>query len=218
MSAIFRIFKLSVDPENELAYQTIGHQNLEQSMVTETGTLAMYAGHSIDNPLHTVVAEVYQNQAAYETHIASQHFKDFSQMANEALTDRQVIELTPQLLLQKPETMRLTADSDALCLLAQVQLKSGKSQEFGQHVMAEMWASLAKEEGVLTMNAGTVKDNPDIWYFVEVFASKEAQQAHGQTDHFKAYAEATKDLVESKTPIFYKPDLLLHKGGLEYTN
>ena len=85
MSAIFRIFKLSVDPENELAYQTIGHQNLEQSMVTETGTLAMYAGHSIDNPLHTVVAEVYQNQAAYETHIASQHFKDFSQMANEAL-------------------------------------------------------------------------------------------------------------------------------------
>lgn len=82
--------------------------------------------------------------------------------------------------------------------------------------MPEMVQSLAVEEGVLAIYAGTTVDNPNTWLFFEIYASEEAYQAHRETPHFKEYLRLTPDMLGEKTFYDIRPTLLKNQGGLDY--
>ncbi|ANL45517.1 antibiotic biosynthesis monooxygenase protein [Rhizobium phaseoli] len=63
----------------------------------------------------------------------------------------------------------------------------------------EIEASLAQEDGVLSLNAVSIRDNPKQIRILEVYADQEAYEAHLQTPHFLKYKRETAGMVTSMT-------------------
>lgn len=211
---ITRLFRLERDLAQSKRFDEVGEKNLFTSIETEPGTLAMYATHMAEDASTCYVFEVYASQEAYEVHANAPHFKAYVAMAADVLTGREVISVTPELMLEKPEPLRVTSGNPAAPRLARITVPAEHDTAFREAVFANMRTSIAKEDGVLVMYAATLVDEPTKWVFWEVYASEEAYAAHRDTEHFKAYIEATKDLVSEKELIALTPDTLVNKGSL----
>lgn len=215
METIFRLFKLGINLDYQDQYAQVGYNNLSNSIEKEAGTLAMYVNHVENDPSQQVVVEVYRDEEAYQEHVASDHFKAFANLASQALTSRQVITLRVRKLLEKEESLRSLSGNDYCVKLAQVRVKEGQEEAFAKSVLPEMEAAMATEEGVLIMLAGQDAENPQDWYFYEVYQDLAAYESHRETEHFKTYIEETKDLLDKKELIQLTGDLLVNKGGLK---
>ena len=209
---ITRLFKLQRDVSKSEEFDRVGADNLTTSIKVEDGTLAMYATHVPEDPATCYVCEVYADDDAYQVHASSAQFKAYVQMASEVLTGREVYQLQPQLLVEKPEALCVTAPSEVEPHLVFVDIKPGTEQAFFDAIEANMRTAVDVEPGVLVMYAATMVDNPNRWVFWEVYASAEAYAAHRDADHFKAYIEATDDLVTDKEFHVLATDTLVSKG------
>lgn len=98
---LVRLFWLEIKPEYLKEFQEIGAANLNQSIQTEAGTLAMYSAHRENSPTACLVFEIYENDKAYQTHVKSAHFQAFAQLAPQALSARRVVNLHPQVLQER---------------------------------------------------------------------------------------------------------------------
>lgn len=214
---ITRLFRLVADAAQLESFAEVGQHNLLTSIENEAGTLSMSATHLPDDPSVNYVFEIYADQDAYEVHASSPQFKAYGAMAAEVLVDRAVYACTPQLLLDKPEGLRVTDARGAAPRLARVVVPAGHDAAFREAVFANMRASIECEPGVLAMYAVTLTDDPATWYFWEVYASEQAYAAHRETDHFKAYIAATADLVSDKELIPLTPDTLVTQGSLSWS-
>lgn len=213
---IIRLFDLEVKPDYLADFGAVGQENLTQSIKTEPGTLAMYATHYPERPEQVIVVEVYQDNQAYETHIASTQFAGFLQVAQEGLAARHMEELEAQLLLEKDQALYEPFASPQLVRLAKIELRPECVADFSAIVRSEMKASMEKEAGVLVMYATSLKDRPNIWWFFEVYASQEAYDSHRETPHFKEYIDGTSAMLLDKELISLVGDTLVNQGGLVY--
>lgn len=211
---ITRLFKLERDMAQEDYYNEVGSNNLLTSIEVEPGTLAMYATYVPDDPATCYVFEVYADEDAYNVHASSPHFGKFVEMAGKVLTGRAVIPVTAQLMVEKPEQLRVSAPSEVEPHLVFVDVKPGNEEAFLAAITANMRTAVEVEPGVLVMYAATEVDNPNRWVFWEVYASAEAYAAHRDTQHFKDYIAATEDMVEGKEFHVLTADTLVSKGSL----
>ncbi|OOH91184.1 hypothetical protein BMT54_02730 [Pasteurellaceae bacterium 15-036681] len=111
---------------------------------------------------------------------------------------------------------KVVQTADTINNLVIVDIKPEFNQKFKAVVVLEMAQSLKVEDGVLAMYALTKKDNPNRWYFYEIYASEQAYQQHSQTPHFKDYLDQTAEMVQDKQAIEIVPSLLMNKGGLSF--
>lgn len=210
MTEIFRLFRLGLDLSYETDFNQIGYSNFTQSMELEPGTLAMYSSHVPGDKSQQVVLERYASDEAYQRHIDSPHFKAFASLAQKAITSREVVTLTPEIFLQKDEPLRIFGDNNLSVRLATVTVSD--SQAFADIVLPEMKVSMDKEAGVLVMYAGTDVDNPDTWYFFEVYKDEAAYEAHRETPHFKDYINRSATFVLDKSLQTLTADMLVNRG------
>ena len=109
---VTRLFKLERDVSQRERFDNEGQANLLTSIDTEPGTLAMYATHLPDDPATCYVFEVYASEDAYQVHAASPQFKAYAAMAMETLTGREIYQLVPELMIEKPDGLRVTEASE----------------------------------------------------------------------------------------------------------
>ena len=76
---IVRLSKIEVYPEFLEAYMKYAVEVGEVSLRTEPGVLTMYAVREKENPCLVTILETYASKEAYESHIASAHFKKYKQ-------------------------------------------------------------------------------------------------------------------------------------------
>ena len=76
---IVRLSKIEVYPEYLDEYIKYAVEVGEISLLTEPGVLTMYAVSEKDNPCKVTILETYASKAAYEQHIASEHFQKYKQ-------------------------------------------------------------------------------------------------------------------------------------------
>ncbi|EJC74143.1 hypothetical protein Rleg10DRAFT_2617 [Rhizobium leguminosarum bv. trifolii WSM2012] len=69
----------------------------------------------------------------------------------------------------------------------------------------EIEASVALEEGVLSLSAVSLRDNPNRIRILEVYADQQAYEAHLRTTHFLKYKNETAGMVTSLTLIEVDP-------------
>ena len=213
-SPITRLFHLQRSFNSIAEFDRVGEHNLTTSIEVEPGTLAMYSTRVPDDATDLYEFEVYADDAAYQVHAASPQFKAFVNMAATSLTGREVIELVPQLLLEKPEAICVTGAITVEPHLVYVDVKDGKEEEFLAACGANMRKAIEAEPGVLIMYATKRAERPNRWVFWEVYADADAYVAHRETDHFKQYLEATEALVEGKEFFVLAADTLVSKGSL----
>lgn len=76
---IVRLSKIEVYPEWLDEYVKFATEVGEVSLRTEPGVLTMYALADKENPCRITILETYASQEAYESHIASGHFRKYKQ-------------------------------------------------------------------------------------------------------------------------------------------
>lgn len=212
---VFNIFELGVQNGQTAAYDAVGKANVTASVGGEKGTLAMYSVKQKNNPQMAYMFEIYADEAAYQVHIQSPQYKNFLQKSPQILTDhKRKINVEPQFLGDK----KVRQTKRTINNLVIVDVKPEHAQAFKNTVLPEMAQSLKVERGVLAMYAATEKDNPNRWYFYEIYASEAAYQKHRKTPHFQDYLKQTADMTTYKESIPVAPALLMNKGGLRFEN
>lgn len=76
---IVRLSKIEVYPEYLGEYMQYATEVGKVSLRTEPGVLTMYAVSEKENPCRITILETYASRAAYELHIASEHFQKYKQ-------------------------------------------------------------------------------------------------------------------------------------------
>jgi quinol monooxygenase YgiN len=99
---IVRIAELEIDPAQLDKYTAAVKEEMEISVRTEPGVLGIYSVAEKDNPSKLRFFEIYADEAAYQAHIRSPHFRKYYETTKTMITSRKLIETTPVLLAAKP--------------------------------------------------------------------------------------------------------------------
>jgi quinol monooxygenase YgiN len=75
----------------------------------------------------------------------------------------------------------------------------------------EIEASVDKEPGVLMLHAVAEKERPDQIRILEVYANREAYEAHLETPHFLKYKTGTAGMVKSLRLVDVDPVMMREK-------
>ena len=81
--------------------------------------------------------------------------------------------------------------------IAKIKVDSAQLEKYEAALREQMNAAIKLEPGVLSYIAVADKKDPTSITILEVYADKDAYQAHIQTPHFKKYKETVKDWVLS---------------------
>ncbi|TCS06827.1 MULTISPECIES: putative quinol monooxygenase [unclassified Rhizobium] len=95
--------------------------------------------------------------------------------------------------------------------MAELEIDPDKLEEYRALLTEEIEASVAQEDGVLSLIAVSIRDNPSKIRILEVYADQEAYEAHLRTAHFLKYKNGTSDMVRSLTLIDVDPIVMLSK-------
>ncbi|PJK32997.1 antibiotic biosynthesis monooxygenase [Pseudomonas sp. S10E 269] len=92
---VVRIAQLVIDPAQLAAYQTAVKEEMADSVRLEPGVLAIYSVAEKDHPNRLHFFEIYANEAAYKSHIASAHFQKYVNTTKSMIVSRTLIETDP---------------------------------------------------------------------------------------------------------------------------
>src|SRR4051794_9806916 len=90
-----RIAELEIDPARLDAYKASVKEEMEASVRVEPGVLAIYAVAEKDNPSKLRFFEMYADEAAYDAHRQSAHFKKYVEATRDMITSRKLIDTVP---------------------------------------------------------------------------------------------------------------------------
>ena len=96
-----RIAELEIDPAQLDAYKASVKEEMEASVRVEPGVLAIYAVAEKDNPSKLRFFEIYADEAAYNSHRESAHFKKYVETTKDMIKSRKLIETVPIQLSDK---------------------------------------------------------------------------------------------------------------------
>jgi quinol monooxygenase YgiN len=81
--------------------------------------------------------------------------------------------------------------------LAEIEIDPAQIDAYKAAVREEIESSVRAEPGVLALYAVSDKDNPAYVIVLEMYADREAYEAHLAAPHFKTYKAATQHMVRS---------------------
>jgi quinol monooxygenase YgiN len=98
---LVRIAELEIDPGKLESYTAAVREEIETSVRVEPGVLAIYAVAEKDSPFKLRLFEMYADEAAYNAHIASAHFRKYAEATKDMITSKTLIETVPLQLSAK---------------------------------------------------------------------------------------------------------------------
>lgn len=208
------IFTIGVMAQDRALLHEVGVHNVRTSHRKEPGTLAMFVAERVDAPGSFIVFEVYEGEAAYATHRASEQYQNYVSKAGSKLVERTAYEVRPIFLAEKLDSDTWLGPDHYYLKFARVETSPEGQPVFAESVLKNMKTSLKEEDGVLAMYAVQDQVKAQVWYFFEVYASQAAYQAHRETSHFQKYLAETKDLVLDKQLLDLVNDASMSQGKL----
>ena len=95
--------------------------------------------------------------------------------------------------------------------IAELEIDPAEINAYRALLAAEIEASVEMEPGVLMLHAVAETDRPEKIHILEVYASREAYEAHLQTPHFLKYKAGTAKMVRSLRLVDVVPVMLRGK-------
>ncbi|NKL33481.1 antibiotic biosynthesis monooxygenase [Rhizobium leguminosarum bv. viciae] len=89
--------------------------------------------------------------------------------------------------------------------MAELEIDPDTLESYRALLKEEIEASVALEDGVLSLSAVSIRGNPNRIRILEVYADQEAYEAHLRTPHFLKYKNQTAHMVTSLTLIEVDP-------------
>jgi quinol monooxygenase YgiN len=86
---------------------------------------------------------------------------------------------------------------DKMVRIAELEIDPDQLEAYRALLAEEIEASVEREPGVLMLHAVAEKDRPEQIRILEVYASRQAYEAHLETPHFLKYKTGTTDMVKA---------------------
>lgn len=80
-----------------------------------------------------------------------------------------------------------------------LKLKPGMGEDFRPLILTNAAATRREEPDNHEFQVSVSADDPDRYHFYEVYTDEQALETHRQTEHFKTYFAATKDMIAERT-------------------
>ena|SRR6516165_7157786 len=103
------------------------------------------------------------------------------------------------------------ASGKPIVQIAELEIDPSQLESYKALLIEEIEASVRIEPGVLALNAVSVKGSPSQIRILEVYANREAYEAHLLAAHFLKYKAQTADMVRSLNLVQTDPILLCSK-------
>lgn len=213
---LLRLYHLTIAAKDKQKFEDEGVRNMTTSIKKEPGTLFMTATHEDEAGTSNYVLECYQDSAHYQIHAASPQFKHYGLVAQKVLTGRKMFTLKPQLVLTKPEKLLITGQNDYYLRLIKLKLDEGKLSSFKAALAKEMRTAVAKEKGLKAVLAGNLANSQNEWRILEAYQNQKAYANHQQTEWFKQFTAAAKEMITKADAIHLTTDTLVDQGELVY--
>ena len=98
---LVRIAELEINPGQLIEYKRALSDEIATSVHDEPGVLMLYAVSVKDHPSQVRIFETYKDQAAYESHLQSPHFKKYKETTQGMVKSLKLIETDPIMLAGK---------------------------------------------------------------------------------------------------------------------
>jgi quinol monooxygenase YgiN len=98
---VVRLAKLQIDATQLETYKAALKEEIETSVRVERGVVGLYAVSDKQNPTQTTLLELYADEAAYQSHLETPHFKKYKAGTKDMVQSLQLIETEPILLGSK---------------------------------------------------------------------------------------------------------------------
>ena len=98
---VVRIAELKIAPEHLEAYTRAVRKEMDISVRVEPGVLAIYSVAEKADPTSLRFFEIYADDSAYQSHIASPHFREYFETTQHMITSRKLVETVPVQLSAK---------------------------------------------------------------------------------------------------------------------
>ena len=96
--------------------------------------------------------------------------------------------------------------------LAELEIDPAELANYLAFLREEIEASVAVEPGVIMLHAVQLREAPHLVRLLEVYASREAYEAHIRSPHFLKYKSATAEMVRTLRLIDVDPIVLAAKA------
>jgi len=93
-----QVAQIEVDPAQLENYRAAVRKQIEAAIRKEPGVLVLYSVSEEDNPSHITVFEIYQDTAAYKSHLESAHFKKYKAATETMVKSLTLIRMRPIML------------------------------------------------------------------------------------------------------------------------
>ena len=176
----------------------------------EKGSYSLYGAIDTDNPDLMRILEIYEDEAAYQVHRASEGFKAFIEERKPILESLTILPVEPIVLEQKKQG---TAKNVSMTL---IKVKPECLEEFKALTVQEFTRATAQEHGVLGLFATHEQgDRSSIIHTLELYADDEAKQKYSQSEEYKTYREKADTMTESRKEVNNNPaNVRLSEKGL----
>ena len=94
-------------------------------------------------------------------------------------------------------SVALAQGKDMLVRIAEIEIHPDRLAEYNAILKEEAEASVRLEPGVIAIFPMSQKENPTAVRILEIYASREAYEAHLKTPHFQKYKRTTLEMVKS---------------------
>lgn len=104
-----RLSRIEIDPNRIDEYKAFLKEEAETSVRIEPGVRILYAAFEQKQPNRLTILEIYDNQEAYRSHIASPHFVKYKEGTLDMVTKLELIDCEPlsaQMPLKAPAAMQ----------------------------------------------------------------------------------------------------------------
>jgi quinol monooxygenase YgiN len=97
-----RLAELEIDPAQMEGFNAAIREEVKTSVRVEPGVLALYAVLEKAHPNRVRVFEMYTDEAAYQKHLQTPHFRKFRDVTNKMVKSRKLLDGLPIVLEAKP--------------------------------------------------------------------------------------------------------------------
>ena len=91
-----------------------------------------------------------------------------------------------------------------------IKLKPGTADAFRPLIEENAAAAVRDEPDCLRFDVLTAEDDPDTFFFYEVYTDAESLEKHRESPHYRKYMAAAEDMIEDRA--IQRCDLLANNG------
>lgn len=210
------MYRFVIPSELQDAYNSVGVENLTNSMIQEPNTLSMNVAHVKTNPITSYVIEIYKDGNALDTHRKSEHFQKYVNEVGSKLTNRKLYDVQPMLLMEKAEPLSAINDNTSVVSMTEFTIDKNEEDTILKQYQLDIERAIRDDVGYKAGYILRDRNNKTYWYVIQIYSDDVAYKKHVSSPGYRfAMGQIQPYLKNFKTEVL-QGDILVNHGGQSF--